>query len=85
MVRMRYLGIGEPRDANRRYAVWRADLAALRLNCAPMREDYLALDALIKALDATATHFTGEADFYGGVAVCFTMNDRGQKARDYEH
>lgn len=73
MARQRYIGVIDPQAAFRRYAVWRDDLTKLRLNCFPMQADYLALDSLMKALDATATHFTGEADFYKRVSVPFSM------------
>ena len=85
MVRVNYLGIGDPKVVFRRFAVWRGALADLRLRCFPMKEDYLALDALIKALDATATHFTGEEDFYGKVAVCFSMKGVSEPPGEYEH
>jgi hypothetical protein len=81
---MKYLGIGEPQAVFRRYAAWRADLASLRRRCVPMQDDYVALDALISALDTAATHFTGDGDFYGRVAVCFSMRGVAEPPPEYD-
>lgn len=68
MSRQRYIGVPAPAAAFAAFAPMRRRLCDLRLKCAPFGADYLALAALIQQMDATAAHFTGEADFYGGRA-----------------
>ena len=69
---MRYLGVPTPDATFARYADMRRELCALRGNCFPMNDDYLALSDLIAALDRTATHFTGADDFYAGRSVPYS-------------
>ena len=64
MVRIRYTGVSNPEGTFGRYRAWRTELTTLRGNCTPLGPDYKALDGLIKALDVTAAHFTGDAHFY---------------------
>jgi hypothetical protein len=59
MVQVRYLGIGNPKAAFARLKPLRDEIM-LR----PFGTDYLILDALTKALDTAAYHFTREPDFY---------------------
>ena len=68
MARMRYLGVTQPVEVFGRYRQARREWCDLRLRCVPLGADYQALDALIRALDDTAHHFTGKEDFYGGRA-----------------
>lgn len=68
-MRMRYLGVSDPEKVFGQWRALRRDWCDLRLKCAPFSEEWKALDAMIKSLDAGAGCFTGQEDFYGGVSV----------------
>jgi len=64
MVRMNYVGITDPKAAFAELAPFRAKLIAMKRKVRPFGSDYLILDALDKALDTAAYHFTREPHFY---------------------
>ena len=64
MVRMRCVGITDPKVAFGELAPFRSGLLAMQNSHRPFGPDYLILSAVVKALDTAAYHFTGEPDFY---------------------
>ncbi|HEY2178612.1 MAG TPA: hypothetical protein VGH15_08515 [Caulobacteraceae bacterium] len=64
MVPVRYTGIANPHDAFARLKPFRDDIIRMQGKLRPFATDYLILDALKKALDTAAYHFTREPDFY---------------------
>ena len=64
MVRIRYPGVVEARQAFEALKPFRDALLRLQSQCRPFGPDYLILDAVRKALDTAAYHFTGEPDFF---------------------
>ncbi|PZQ60258.1 MAG: hypothetical protein DI570_14540 [Phenylobacterium zucineum] len=64
MVKVRYTGLGDAREAFEALRPFRAALIAMRSRCRPFHTDYLVLDALDKALTTAAFHFTRDPEFY---------------------
>jgi hypothetical protein len=64
MVKMNYVGITDPHRAFAELKPFRDRLIALKGKLRPFHTDYLILDAVQKALDTAAYHFTREPDFY---------------------
>ena len=64
MVKMNYVGITDPNRAFADLKPFRDRLIAMQGRLRPFHTDYLILDALRKALDTAAYHFTREPDFY---------------------
>ena len=64
MVRMRYTGLDDPRQAFEALRPLRRELIRMQTRYRPFGPDYLVLAAATKALDTAAYHFTGEADFF---------------------
>ena len=64
MVPVRYTGIANPHEVFGRLAPFRSEIIAMQATLRPFATDYLILDALKKALDTAAYHFTREPDFY---------------------
>jgi hypothetical protein len=64
LVQVRYLGIANPVEAFAQLRPFRAQIIAMQTKLRPFATDYLILDALKKALDTAAYHFTREPDFY---------------------
>jgi hypothetical protein len=64
MVKVNYCGITNPKEAFGRLRPFRAEILAMQHRYRPFDTDYLILDALRKALDTAAYHFTREPDFY---------------------
>ena len=64
MVQMRYVGVIDPAGAFNELRPLRAKLRAMQDRVRPFGSDYLILDAVLKALDTAAYHFTREPDFY---------------------
>ena len=64
MVRMRYVGIIDPKCAFSELSPLRSKLLAIQDSYRPFGLDHLILAAVLKALDTAAYHFTGEPDFY---------------------
>lgn len=64
MTRMRYPGVVEARQAFEALKPFRQNLIEMQVRCRPFGPDYLILDAVRKALDTAAYHFTGEPEFF---------------------
>lgn len=67
MVRLSYLGLGDPAACLRRFEALRpfvADLRGLQRLCAPGQGDYLAFEVAIDALETAAFHFTRRPFFF---------------------
>jgi hypothetical protein len=64
VVPVRYTGIANPHEAFARLRPFRSEIIAMQTQLRPFATDYLILDALKKALDTAAYHFTREPDFY---------------------
>ena len=64
MVRVRYVGITDPKRVFGELRPYRERLIDMQGRCQPFRTEYLILHAAQKALDAAAHYFTGEPDFY---------------------
>ncbi len=64
MVPVRYTGVTDPKTAFAELRPFRAQLIAPQGRVRPFGPDYLILDAVRKALDTAAYHFTSEPDFY---------------------
>ena len=64
LVPVRYPGIADPAQAFARLAPFREEIIRLQTRLRPFATDYLILDALKKALDTAAYHFTHEPDFF---------------------
>jgi hypothetical protein len=64
LVQVRYPGIANPDQAFSRLAPFRAEIIRMQTRLRPFATDYLILDALKKALDTAAYHFTREPDFF---------------------
>jgi len=64
MVRVRYLGIADPRAVFDELRPYRERLIALSGQCQPFHAEFLILHAAQKALDAAAHYFTGDPNFY---------------------
>jgi hypothetical protein len=66
MVRQRYLGILYPHDEFAALRDFHARLLQLQCRCTPLKDDYMAINAILMALRQAAHHFTGDPHFYGG-------------------
>jgi hypothetical protein len=64
MVHRLYTGLVDAKGAFAGLKPMRERLIALQEKCRPFGSDYLILDAVKKALDTAAYHFTREPDFY---------------------
>jgi hypothetical protein len=64
VVRMRYSGVQQAKQTFAALKPFRDNLIRMQTQCRPFGSDYLILDAVKKALDTAAYHFTGEPDFY---------------------
>lgn len=64
MVQVRYTGITNARDAFESLRPFRARLMELQSRVRPFGPDFLILDAVRKALDTAAYHFTREPEFF---------------------
>jgi hypothetical protein len=64
MVKVRYLGVDDPRATFDALRPYRERLIQLQGKCRPFHADFLILQAAQKALDAAAHYFTGEPDFF---------------------
>jgi len=64
MVRHRYVGVTDPRAAFTDLAPLREKLIRLQGRVRPFGPDYLILEAVKKALDTAAHHFTGDPRFF---------------------
>ncbi|HXV00950.1 MAG TPA: hypothetical protein VG166_10670 [Caulobacteraceae bacterium] len=64
VVPVRYTGIPNPGEAFGRLKPFRDEIIRMQGKLRPFATDYLILDALKKALDTAAYHFTREPDFY---------------------
>ncbi|WP_374472888.1 hypothetical protein [Phenylobacterium sp.] len=64
MVRVRYTGVPQAKEAFETLRPLHASLVRLQSQCRPFGPDYLVLDAVKKALNTAAYHFTGEPDFF---------------------
>jgi hypothetical protein len=64
MVKVRYVGVTNPKAAFEALRPLRAALIELKTRCRPFGADYLILDAVDRALITAAYHFTREPDFY---------------------
>ncbi|HEY8615837.1 hypothetical protein [Phenylobacterium sp.] len=64
MVRVRYTGITQAKEAFDALRPFHGHLVRLQTNCRPFGPDYMILDAVKKALSTAAYHFTGEPDFF---------------------
>jgi hypothetical protein len=60
----RYVGITSPKDAFAELRPLRQRIIAMQGRVRPFGPDYLILDAVKKALDTAAYHFTSEPDFF---------------------
>jgi hypothetical protein len=63
MVKVRYLGIGDPRAAFEELRPYRQRLVDLQSRCRPFKTEFLILYAAQAALDAAAHYFTGDPQF----------------------
>jgi hypothetical protein len=63
-MRNTYVGVVNPRGAFEALAPFREKLIAMQGRVRPFGPDYLILDAVKKALDTAAYHFTREPSFY---------------------
>lgn len=66
MVRVRYIGVMFPESEFSKLREAYRHLRELQGKCRPMGDDYLALDAALRALMEAAAHFTKDPYFYGG-------------------
>ncbi|MFN3584649.1 hypothetical protein [Phenylobacterium sp.] len=64
MTRIRYPGVVEARQAFEALKPFRQNLIEMQARRRPFGPDYLILDAVRKALDTAAYHFTGEPEFF---------------------
>jgi hypothetical protein len=64
MVKMRYIGLTDPKGAFSDLRPFRNAILAMKSRCRPAGPDYLILEAVQKALDTAAYHFTREPDFF---------------------
>lgn len=64
MVKVRYLGIGDPRAAFEELRPYRQRLVDLQSRCRPFKTEFLILYAAQAALDAAAHYFTGDPQFF---------------------
>jgi len=64
MVKINYLGITNPAEAFGALRPFRERLIAMQGRCRPFGADYLILDAVKKALETAAFHFTREPEFF---------------------
>jgi hypothetical protein len=64
MVQVRYTGIHDASAAFETLRPFRAKLMELQSRVRPFGSDFLILDAVRKALDTAAYHFTREPEFY---------------------
>jgi hypothetical protein len=64
MVVVRYTGVTNPVDTFGELRPLRQRLLAMQDQVRPFGPDYLILDAVKKALDTAAYHFTREPDFF---------------------
>lgn len=64
MVQIRYPGVVEARAAFEALKPFREAVIRMQAQCRPFGPDYLILDAVRKALDTAAYHFTGEPEFF---------------------
>jgi hypothetical protein len=61
---VRRRGLSEPFAAFERLRPFREALIGLQNQCRPFGSDYLVLEAVKKALETAAHHFTAEPDFF---------------------
>ncbi|MDQ0462559.1 hypothetical protein QO010_000307 [Caulobacter ginsengisoli] len=75
MVKINYVGLGDPKAHFEALGEYRHKLLEMRKKHRPFGTDFLILDAAIKALDTAAYHFTREPDFYA-IRVVQSLNNR---------
>ncbi|MFI4933030.1 MAG: hypothetical protein ACHP7N_00260 [Caulobacterales bacterium] len=78
MVRVRYLGISDPRAAFDELRPLRGKILEMQRSLRPFGPDYLILDAVKKALDTAAYHFAGEPDFFALKPASRTRNSSAE-------
>jgi hypothetical protein len=66
MVKRTYIGIPNPERTFDDLRPFYVQLRRLQGNCFPLNPGYEALQAVLKALNDAATHFTKDRYFYGG-------------------
>jgi hypothetical protein len=64
MVKMSYLGITNPAEAFAALRPFRKQVIEMQMRCRPFGTDYVILEAVNKALDTAAYHFTREPNFF---------------------
>lgn len=64
MVQVRYPGVANAVEAFARLRPFRDEIIRMQTRVRPFATDYLILDALKKALETAAYHFTREPDFF---------------------
>ena len=64
MVPVRYTGVANPHDAFAGLRPFREALIRMQGTVRPFGPDYLILEAVKKALETAAYHFTREPDFF---------------------
>jgi hypothetical protein len=64
MTRIRYTGIADAKAAFAALAPLRQRLLMMQWRLRPFGADYLVIDAVKRALDTAAYHFTREPDFF---------------------
>ena len=64
LVKVRYLGVSDPKAAFEALRPYRERLISLQDRCRPFHTDFLILHAAQKALDAAAHYFTGDPNFF---------------------